>query len=414
MARSRLLLLALAALAASFFVAAPQAGAQTAPTITAGAVDNNFPDGIVFHASAEASRLISDIRLRYEVLPDGTSASARPDFSPGTSADVQVELDAYLAPGTVINYYWEVTAGGQSAETPEQSFFYDDKRFQWQKLEAGNLTVYHYTGDDSVAQGLHDVGVEAIQDAEGLLDVEVPFPVNVWIYGSREDMVPALPRTSPTYESRVITLGVRISSDTVLVLGDVSYDTLRHELAHVVTAVAGDSAFGSLPSWLDEGTAVHAQEDPGGYKDAIDDGIDSGDVLSIRELTSPPGEAEKVGIFYGQSWSIVSYLIDTYGQQDFADLFSKIKAGDTVDEVLQAVYGFDQGGLENAWREANGLPPQVTPEPTQAPQITASPAAGTGGDGGASTGTLVAIAVGVIALAVVVGLGGITLARRMG
>ena len=60
-----------------------------------------------------------------------------------------------------------------------------------------------------MAQALHDVGVQALADAEALLGAEVPFPVNVWIYDSREDMVPALPRTSPTYESRIITLGVR-------------------------------------------------------------------------------------------------------------------------------------------------------------------------------------------------------------
>ena len=78
LARNRALLLAVVT-AALFIAVAPQnAGAQTAPTITAGSVDNNFPDGIVFHASAAASETITDVRLRYEILPDGTSASAKP------------------------------------------------------------------------------------------------------------------------------------------------------------------------------------------------------------------------------------------------------------------------------------------------------------------------------------------------
>lgn len=400
--------------AALFTLVAPEnADAQAAPTITAGPVDNNFPDGMVFHASAEAPESIDDIRLRYEILPDGTSASAKPEFTPGRSADVEVSLDAFLPPGTIINYHWEVKAGGEVAESPEQSFFYDDIRFEWEKLEAGDLSVYYYTGDDEAAQTLHDAGVQTIADAQALLDTEVPFPVNVWIYDSREDMQPALPDRSPTYEAGIITLGVRIASDTVLVLGESSaVDSLRHELAHVVTAVAGDSAFGSLPAWIDEGTAVYFQHDQGGYEDAIEEAIESGDVLSIQEITTPPGVREKVSLFYGQSWSIVSFLIDTYGQEKFAVLFAEVKSGELLDDALKTVYGFDQGGLENAWREANGLPERVTPEPT-AQQQTDSPSVKSDNDGGTSRSTLIAIVAGVLVLAAVVGACGIRLARRL-
>ena len=156
------------------------------------------------------------------------------------------------------------------------------------------------------------------------------------------------------------------------------------------------------------------QQDKGGYKTAIEEAIESGDVLSVHEITTSPGEADKVSLFYGQSWSIVSFLIDTYGREKFAQVFAGIKSGELPDDALETVYGFDQGGLENAWREANGLPARVTPEPTEAPQQTDAPSVRSDDDGGASTSTLIAIAVGVLALAALVGFGGITLARRMG
>jgi len=404
----------LAAVGVAVLAISSAAVAQTGLTITADEAVNNFPDGITFSATVSADEQITDIRLRYEVLPDGTAASARPEFAPGTSAAVEVTLDEYLAPGTIINYHWEVRAGGETAESPEQSFFYDDIRFQWEKVEAGGLAVYHYTGDGDVAQALLEVGAETVSETEALLEVQVPFPINVWVYGSREDMVPALPRTSPTYEEQVVTLGVRIASDTVLVLGEVSYDTLRHELAHVVTAEAGDSAFGSLPAWLDEGTAVWAQRDKGGYGDAIEAALDRGNVFSISEITSSPGEASKVTLFYGQSWSIVQYLIDQSGSEKFAELFAEIKAGSTMDEALEAAYGFDQIGLENEWRAANGLPARATPEPTEPPQRTTAPQQTADEDGGTPTGMLIAVAAGVLALAAAVGFAGITLARRLG
>lgn len=411
MALSRLAIAVIAGVVSLVAISVP-ATAQSAPAIVAAAPVNNFPEGITFRASVSAGQQITDIRLRYKILPDGTAASARGKFDPGNSADVEVVLNEYLPPGTIVNYYWEVRAGAERAETAEQSFFYDDIRFQWQKVEADGLAVYHYTGDDDAARALLDVGAQAVTDVEALLRVEVPFPINVWIYASREDMAPALPPRSPTYEERIITLGVRIASDTVLVLGEVSYDTLRHELAHVVTAVAGDSAFGSLPSWLDEGTAVFFQEDPGGYRDAIESAIRRGNVLSIREITSPPGEPEKVGLFYGQSWSIVKYLVEEYGEAKFAELFTEIKSGELLDDALRAVYGFDQNGLENEWREANGLPAQETPEVTEPGRETDAPQLRED-DGGASGTTLVVLGLAVLLFAGVVAFAGIVVVRRL-
>ncbi len=52
-----------------------------------------------------------------------------------------------------------------------------------------------------------------------------------------------------------------------------------------------------------------------------------------------------MNLFYGQSWSLVSFLIDTYGEDDFAQLFAEIKGGVTTDSALDTVYGFDQDGL---------------------------------------------------------------------
>jgi len=110
----------------------------------------------------------------------------------------------------------------------------------------------------------------------------------------------------------------------------------------------------------------------------------------------------------------VSYLIDTYGSQEFAQLFATFKAGATIDDALNKVYGFDQRGLEDRWRQSLGLPPQDRPE--AAP--TAPPAAPSGGqaqtgEGGVSAGLLVGLIVGLVALALVIGVGGYLISRRL-
>jgi hypothetical protein len=410
---------------AVLFVAASPASAQSAPTLTDGGVTNTFPNGMVFAVTAESDSPIQEIKLRYEILPDGTAAIGRPEFDPSPSVAATFELGGaalYLPPGTVIEYHWEATdADGDESRTETQSFFYDDVRFQWTPIESNGVTIYYYSGSDDEAQEMLQTASETIQSMSDLLGADIDFPIKVWLYDNVEDMRPALMRRSETYESSVVTAGVRVATDTVLVLGNASFDTLKHELTHVVTAAAGEGPFGKMPAWLDEGTAVYGQGDPGGFEGAVRQAIDRGNVFSVRQITSTPGDPSGVNLFYGQSWSLVKYLNDTYGPEKFAQLFAEIKGGKRIDAALEAVYGFDQDGLDNEWRAANGLSPRETPQPTEAPQSGSTNAPPdspnnpqTEGDGGGTSPVLIiALALGVIVLAGAVGLTGWAVARRL-
>ena len=398
-------------------------GADAGPAVT-DSVQNNFPDGMTFSVHVEGPAQITKVRLHYKILPDGTDAIAQPIFTPTTSVDGQYLIEGnappriYLPPGTVIDYHWEATdASGNTGQSEPQSYFYTDSRFQWKKIDKGDgVILYYYSGSESDANTMHDVALKAIADAESLLSATVPFDVQVWIYDNQDDMRPALPKESPGFESQIITEGIKVASNTVMILGNASYDTLRHELTHIVTGQAGDSPLGSLPVWLDEGTAVHGQQDQGGYRDAIEQALSSGNVLSVREITAYPGDPSKIELFYGEAWSLVTYLVDTYGPAKFAQLYAGIKSGKGVDKAFQAVYGFDQDGLDNAWRVANGLSPRPTPAPTTpAPSVTpiVAPATASSSSGGTSTGTIIAIIAAITVLALVVGVGGATIARRL-
>ncbi len=416
---------ALTLLASSYLLLPTPSDAQAAPTVTDLGVQSSFPDRLVFRASAASDSNIERLRLRYEIQPDGTRATADADFEAGTSVTGEVALQSpdqptfYLPPGTTIVYHWEAEdADGDTSQTPEATFFYNDDRFEWTSREQGGVTIYYYSGNDQAAQEMLDVGAQNIAKMSALLGGSVDFPVKVWIYDSVSDMRPALPRRSATYEDSVITAGIRISSDTVLVLGEVSYDTLRHELTHVVTAAAGEGGLGTLPAWLDEGTAVYSQDDPGGFEDAINAAIDRGNILSVRSITSSPGDPAKVGLFYGEAWSLVSYLNEQYGQEKFAQLYAEIKTGKRIDSALEAVYGFNQDGLEDEWRQFHDLPARETFEATapaqdQTPGSDSADNPASEDGGGTSTGTIIAILVGTLALAGAIAFAGITLARRV-
>ena len=231
-ARLRLaLILALLTLAAAL---RPGAIVAAGPSVTDEGVTNHFPDGIEFRVSASADRPIEKVSLRYTILPDGTTARAVPDFEPGARVSTSLtlaggEADVYLPPGTRIRYHWEVEdADGNTASTPEDTVVYEDVRFDWKSVEANGIVLHYYSGSDEDAQAMRGVAQDAIAQASDLLNAKVEFPVNVRIYNSVDDMRSALQRRSESYESQIITAGVRVSSDTVLVLGNVSFSTLRH------------------------------------------------------------------------------------------------------------------------------------------------------------------------------------------
>ena len=418
MGRGVLLLVALIALAAL----APATLSAQGLSVADDVAESLFPQGIQFRVSAESGQPIEKVRLRYTVLPDGSSARAVPDFQPGVTVSAGLILGGdglYLAPGTRIDYHWEVEdESGETATTPEASIVYEDVRFEWRTLEADGVIIHYYSGSDEDAQAMLDVARDAIAEMSGLLNAEVEFPVNVRIYSSVDDMRPALQRRSESYESQIITAGVRVSSDTVLVLGNVSFSTLRHELTHVVTAVAGEGPIGKLPAWLDEGTAVYGQGDPEGFGDAVQRAIDRGNVLSVRSITSYQGDPDKVNLFYGQSWALVSFLIDTYEQEKFAQLFAEIKSGKSTDAAMEAVYGFDQDGLDNEWRASVGLPAREgTGGDGEEPAPTFPPSNGGNGsvredDGGTSVGLMIGLGVAILAAAGAIAFATYVLARR--
>jgi hypothetical protein len=167
----------------------------------------------------------------------------------------------------------------------------------------------------------------------------------------------------------VTVLGEVLYSDTAMVSADTAtLDITRHEIAHIVTREATRGPF-DIPGWLNEGISVFMQNQPlPGHASALEAAIASDRVLTMPQLNSSStgGSAGTVGLYYGQAGSIVRYLVETYGEAKFADLLRTFKDGSRIDNAFQTVYGFDQAGLENEWRQSVGLPARVVP-PTATP-----------------------------------------------
>jgi hypothetical protein len=380
------LLLALFGVMALPARAAPQLADSPISLTKAPAVANNFPNELTFTISVKDAVPVTDVVLRYTLLPEGTSVNARAEFEKGTDVQATYHMRSngnplYLAPGKDISYTWQMTDsnGGQLVTDP-QTVTYADTRFQWQTVSSGNLTLSFYKGSSGDARNLLGIGRVAIDKASQLENAEVDFPVKMFAYSSSQDFLVAAQKESKATDPGI--LGQALTPDTVIFVADSlrsadTEDTVRHELTHLVTGQAVKGGFANLlPLWLNEGTSVYSQADPGEFARALQQSIANDSVVPIQVLESSRGV--DVGLFYGESYGIVKYLVQSGGPAKFAQLLSSLKSGQSMDQALQAVYGFDRTGLYNAWRDsvhlsgagstAGGNPRGGAAPVTQAPQ----------------------------------------------
>jgi hypothetical protein len=87
------------------------------------------------------------------------------------------------------------------------------------------------------------------------------------------------------------------------------------------------------------------------FQSWLEKAVAEDELISVRSLCSPfSAEPEKAYISYAQSYSLVEYLLDNYGQDRMLNLLTHFKQGNTHDEALTRVYGFDIDGLDASWR----------------------------------------------------------------
>ncbi|MBI5283618.1 MAG: hypothetical protein HY874_00850 [Chloroflexi bacterium] len=390
---------------------------------------NEFPSGVTFTLAFTSPAEAKEVRIRYELAPDGTGASGIATCTAGATTSCTYTLTTgrgiLVIPGAEITYHWDITdAAGATTSTADRLYVHEDTRFTFKTLKRDNITLYYHSGTDRQAQAVLDATAETIDRVSALEKTQVTFPVKVFLYETADEMQPAI---APGGQGRgVQVLGEVVYSDTAMVSADVAtLDITRHEIAHIVTRQATKGPF-EIPGWLNEGISVFSQARPlSGHDAALKSAIDNDRVLSMKELTSSAtgSSGSTVGLYYGQAGSTVKYLVETYGADKFAELLKTFKDGSTVEKAFLSVYGFDQFGLENEWRGSVGLDPReasatATPAATEpsartapAPSATAAPSKPSSSDDGASTVTI-AVIVGLMVLVVFAAMAALLLVRR--
>lgn len=416
-------LVLIAVLAAFAFI--PASASAQSTVIESSTIENGYPQTLTFKVTARADVPINDVTLRYSIKGRGTSALAKPDdpISPATVVSAEIELDvnssqAYIPVGSEFTYHWEIqTSDGNVLISPDETFLFLPPDKAWQEV-SNDFMVVHYHGDrQSIAESYLRAGTDTYQRiGRDLYGIELTnLPVRVILFADENESNLARPGTGGSFDAAVLTCGTKVTNDILLVIpegcgsADIT-DVMRHELGHILNEVAGEGTIAKLPSWLDEGAAVYAQTTPGDYERAFNAAVNGNRLIPFNQMGTPTNDASRVGIFYGQSYFMVRYLIDREGPETFAEFMATIKRGTRFDQALEAVYGFDLAGFEDEFRSSLGLAPIAQPKaaPTQAPQQqepqptvapTRAPQQGSGGGGSErslGTGTFVIFGVAIL------------------
>jgi hypothetical protein len=72
----------------------------------------------------------------------------------------------------------------------------------------------------------------------------------------------------------------------------------------------------------------------------------------VRSLSSPfSANSGQATLSYAESYSLVEFLITSYGQDKMLKLLTTFSEGSSYDGALKRVYGFDMDGLNTLWRD---------------------------------------------------------------
>lgn len=347
--------------------------AQSAPTITRNEAVLDFPTSVTFYLELDDASAISQATLIYDTRQ--FACLDVPGRAPVAISGNRLEWQWVMSrsgnppPGAELWWQWElVTTGGETITTPRQTLSFVDGRFDWQVVSEDGIHMHWYAGAE-VGPLLLEAAVAGLHTLEDEMGIELQSDVDFYIYGTSEDM-----RQAVLYVQDWAG-GVAFSEYNVILMGvppriaaDWGTSTVRHELAHLVLGQFGQSCVGGQrPTWLEEGIAMVAEGPPSARtQEDLDLARENDSFMPLRSLNGPfPAHDAAASLAYSQSYSVVNFMLDTYGPEALQGVILALAEGAGYDEALTAVYMLNTDQLENAWRASLDLPPrQVPPTPT--------------------------------------------------
>lgn len=310
----------------------------------------DFPGNVDLSVTAQGDDNIVEVRIFYRTIGSHVWAYAYPKFVPANritaSLNLTGEVSAYLPPGTEVEYYYEITdSQGNVVRTDNAVVEYEDTRFDWNEIKIGPLTLHYYDQSNSRVKSVAKSLEADLERLQRILQLDQTTEIKGVIYSRRSHTLDAFPQQSRTTTEQQIFQGFAFPNRRLFLGLGMDRGLIVHETTHLLLSQAmGDNSL-PIPSWLDEGFASYM--DPSVK-------IFSGSSLNsrtnpLRAMGTVTGTPHSIGSFYQKSLSVVSYMINDFGEDNFQRFLGQLSNGSTMDAALINVYGFDVDGLDARW-----------------------------------------------------------------
>ena len=338
-----------------------------------------FPNQITFRVELAGANPIQSATLEYSVdqLTCGTvKARALPAFRPALRVQAawtwKMEESGSLPPGAQVRWQWRVNdnAGNQLLTEPRAVIWLDDLH-PWHTLSSQKINLHWYQGNEAFGRRMLGAAQAALTTVSQKLGLQASRPIELYLYADGDEMRQAV------FYKPDWTGGMAYPAHNIAIIGIAPDDetwgqrAIAHEITHIVVDRYGFSCLGSRPTWLDEGLAVFIEGGPtDAEQEQFQTALDDDNLIALSALDAGFGKDDyTVSLAYTESYSLVNFLLMHYGRDRLLSFIDLLRNGAATQPALQAAYGLDEFGLEDAWRSQIGAKRQgagVTPPATRA------------------------------------------------
>jgi hypothetical protein len=256
---------------------------------------------------------------------------------------------------THIEYWFQIDlADGTQTDSPVYTFFYQDNRFEWQRLSRSPYHVHWYEGDIAFGQSILDIAHEGQKKAQSLLALPEPDNINIYVYASSEELQATrrILRQEAIAGHADVDLGLIVVSLPNLPDRRLEAErTVPHEIMHIMLYQAVGQGYEHIPTWLNEGLASVNELYPNpDFQISLESAVNSNTLIPINRLCSGfPMEISGFILSYAESAYFTRYLYRNYGSEKIYELVNAYASGIDCELGFEQVIGTPLYQVEQKW-----------------------------------------------------------------